>query len=61
MSGVPRRAKAVPVSETRAVIQISRPLHTRLTELKNEQQQRLSRQVSFTEVIEQLLNQAGAA
>ena len=61
MSGVPRRAKAVPVSETRAVIQISRPLHTRLMELKLEQQQRLSRQVSFTEVIEQLLNQAGAA
>ena len=61
MSGGPRRAKAVPVSETRAVIQISRPLHTRLSQIKEEQQQRLSRQVSFTEVIEQLLDRAGAA
>lgn len=48
----------MPVSETRAVIQISRPLHTRLSALKDERQQQLQRQVSFTEIIEQLLERA---
>ena len=39
----------------RAVMHISKPVHDRLTELKNEQQDRLKRQVSYSEVIEQLL------
>lgn len=39
----------------RAVIQISRPLHDRLTKIKNEQQQQLKRQVTFSEIIEQML------
>lgn len=45
----------------RAVIQVSKPLHDRLAELKREQQDRLKRQVSFSEVIEQLLEKAEAA
>lgn len=45
----------------RAVIQVSRPLHTWLLNQKREQQQQLGRQVTFTEIIEQLRDKAGAA
>ena len=43
----------------RMVIQISRPVHQRLTEMKQAQQRQLRRAVSFTEIIEQLLEKAG--
>lgn len=36
----------------RAVIQISRPLHARLTTIKREREGRLGRLVTFTEIID---------
>lgn len=48
------------VSPNRAVIQVSRPVHARLTAIKDAKQQQLRRQVTFTEIIEQLLEQEGA-
>lgn len=47
-----------PVAADRAVIQISRPVHKRLAKIKTAQQRQLKRQVSFTEIIEQLLDQS---
>lgn len=41
----------------RMVIQISKPLHDKLTEIKRQQQAQLKRQVTFSEIIEQLLEQ----
>lgn len=63
MSGVAGRAgpKPEPVSTDRAVMHISRPVHKRLTALKNAQQAEQHRLVTFTEIIEQLLDRAGAA
>ena len=40
----------------RSVIQVSRPVHDHLTKIKNQQQDLLKRQVSFSEIIEQLLD-----
>ena len=45
----------------RSPIQVSQPVFDRLAAMKEERQQQLHRQVSFTEVIEQLLEKAGAA
>ena len=45
----------------RSPIQIAQPVYDRLTAIKEERQQLLHRQVSYTEVIEQLLEKAGAA
>lgn len=39
----------------RKVIQISGPLHEWLTKIKKEREQDLGRQVTYTEVIEQLI------
>lgn len=47
-----------PAAVDRAVIQISRPVHRRLAKIKTNQQRQLKRQVSFTEIIEQLLDQS---
>lgn len=55
------RWERIKPASDRAVIQISRRVHTRLTQMKDEQTQELQRQVSFTEIIEQLLEKAGAA
>ena len=54
MSGVAGRAGLKPISADRKVIQISGPLHAWLTKVKQEKERELGRQVSFTEVIEQL-------
>jgi hypothetical protein len=43
----------------RMVIQVSRPVHEQLTKIKQAQQRQLRRAVSFTEIIEQLLEKAG--
>ena len=45
----------------RAVIQVSKPLHDWLKKVQAEQQQRLGRQVTFSEIIEQLREKADAA
>ena len=45
----------------RAVIQISKPLHLWLLQVKKEREQQLGRQVSISEIIEQLREKAGAA
>ena len=49
-----------PVAD-RAVIQISRRLHTWLLAEKRRQTRKLGRQVTFTEIIDQLREKAGAA
>lgn len=63
VSGVAGRAGPKPerISADRAVIQISRPVHVRLSKIKEAREGQLHRQVSFTEIIEQLLDRAGAA
>lgn len=61
MSGVAGRADREPIAADRAVIQVSRPVHQRLTAIKDARQAQLHRQVSFTEIIEQLLNRDGEA
>lgn len=45
----------------RAVMHISKPVYAKLNALKQQQQQQLKRQVTFSEVIEQLLEKAKAA
>lgn len=66
MSGAPRRAKAVPVSETRAVTtdgatcRLTADVHRRLLTIQY-QQKMAGTFVSFSEIIEQLLDRAGAA
>ena len=49
------RWETIKPSSDRAVIQISRRVHERLTKIKDDQTRERQRQVSFTEVIEQLL------
>jgi hypothetical protein len=53
------------VTETRpidtATIRVSRPVHTRLLAMQRERQLELRRQVSFTEIIEQLIRTAETA
>jgi hypothetical protein len=43
----------------RAVIQVSRPVHTWLLARQRERQLELKRQVSFTEIIEALIRDSG--
>ena len=45
----------------RKVIQISAPLHAWLTAIKEQREKQLGRQVTFTEIIDQLREKAGAA
>lgn len=42
----------------RKVIEVSEPLHARLTTIKKERQRRLGRQVTFTEIIDGWLMRA---
>jgi hypothetical protein len=42
----------------RSVIQISRPVYDQLMDIKRERAARLGRQVTFTEIIEDLLETA---
>ena len=58
MSGEPRRDRW---AAERAPIQVSQPVYNRLIALKEERQLELRRQVSFTEVMELLLEKAGVA
>lgn len=45
----------------RKVIQVSKPIHERLIEIQQENEERLGRQVTFSEIIERLLERVEAA
>lgn len=45
-------------TKDRRVIQVSEPVYLRLTEMQRERQDQLKRQVSYSEVIERLLENA---
>ena len=50
-----RRLEAQVSAKDRKVIQVSQPVYLRLTAIQNDRQALLKRQVSYSEVIEQLL------
>jgi ABC-type oligopeptide transport system substrate-binding subunit len=49
-----------PVTD-RTVIQVSRPVYDQLTAIQRQRQDRLKRKVSYTEIIEDLLDAAEEA